>query len=150
MSWSRRLRAAAVHLQRFCYEEVHGYVDRCTVCHADLKGYEDGRCVCCANIVFCRECVQFYDPEFHDSKGRDISRFPSVFGPAERGDAVCLQCGIVSDVGNSRRHLLSGMIRAANAIDALLRRGDFHPTKTLPRLYFHLWKEACLFQGIKI
>ena len=144
MKWSMNLRATSIHLQRFCYEEVHGTVWSCTVCHANLKGYEDGRCVSCENIAVCADCVQVYDPDFHDDEDDDIPGFSSEHYPAKRGDAVCLQCGIVSDAGNGRRHLLSGMIRAADAIDALLREGDFRPAKELPRSYFLHWKKAAV------
>ena len=109
-----------------------------------LKGYEDGRCASCENIAVCADCVQVYDPDFHDDEDDDIPGFSSEHYPAKRGDAVCLQCGIVSDAGNGRRHLLSGMIRAADAIDALLREGDFRPAKELPRSYFLHWKKAAV------
>ena len=36
------------------------------------------------------------------------------------------------------------MIRAADAIDALLREGDFRPAKELPRSYFLHWKKAAV------
>ena len=144
MKWSMNLRATSIHLQRFCYEEVHGAVWSFTVCHANLKGYEDGRCVSCENIAVCSDCVQVYDPDFHDDEDDDIPGFSSEHYPAKRGDAVCLQCGIVSDAGNGRRHLLSGTIRAADAIDALLREGDFSSAKELQRSYFLRWKKAAV------
>ena len=121
-TWSVRLHAAAVHLQRFCYEEVHGPVDRCSVCHADLKGYKDGRCVSCANVNICRECVQFYDPEF--TQGRDILEFQDWVSP-KRGDAVCLERAVVCEFGKLRQPLLFGMLTAENAIAALLGTGFF-------------------------
>ena len=151
MKWSTKLRATSICLQRFCYEEVHGPVWDCAVCHAKLKGYEDGRCVTCSNIAVCADCVQFYDPDFHGDEDDDIPAFSLEQYPVKRGDAVCLQCGIVSDAGNARRHLLAGMFRAADAIDALLREGYFSPVKELPRSYFLLRKNAAVdrifFQG---
>ena len=139
MKWSMKLRATSIHLQRFCYEEVRGAAWDCAVCHAKLKGYKDGRCVSCFNIGVCVDCVQFYDPDFHDDENDGIPPFSTQECPAKRGDAVCLQCGIVSEIGNGRRHFLSGLLRAGNAIDALLRQGDF---RELPRSYFLYWKNV--------
>ena len=139
-TWSVRLQATAIHLQRFCYEAVHGAVDRCTVCHANLKGYEDRRCVSCYNGATCRECVQEYDPKF--SQGREIFESEYDWNSLARGKAVCLQCAIVCESGRLRKPLLSGMMKAADAMDAVLGEGDFHPGKILPRLYFQMWKEV--------
>ena len=139
-TWSVRLHAAAVHLQRFCYAEVHGYVDRCSVCHTDLKGYRDGRCFRCFNVAICRECVQCYDPKF--TQGRDIFEFQDDSNSPECGDAVCLQCAVVSESGRLRQPLMSAMSTAADAIDALLGDGDFHPRRTLPRLFFTCGKRC--------
>ena len=139
-NWSVRLRPTVVHLQRVCHEVVYGWVDRCSVCHADLRGYQDGRCVSCNNIGVCQACVQFYDPKYHDIKGDIIATFPYDGSAAAKGDAVCLQCAVVSDIGTHRQQLLLGMYRAADAVDALLGDGDFSPKNTLLRLYFNLWK----------
>ena len=139
-TWSVRLHATAIHLQRSCYEEVHGHVDRCTVCHADLNGYEDRRCVSCYNGAICRECVQEYDPKF--TQDREIFECEYDWNSLERGKAVCLQCAIVCASGRLRKPLLSGMIKAADAMDALLGGGDFHPRRILRRYYFKMWKRV--------
>ena len=139
-NWSVLLRPTVVHLQRVCHEEVYGWVDRCSVCHADLRGYEDGRCVSCNNISVCQACVQFYDPKYHAIKSDISAIYPYDARAAATGDAVCLQCAVVSDIGTHRRELLLGMYRAADAVDALLGDGDFSSRNTLPRLYFNLWK----------
>ena len=84
--------------------------------------------------------MKFYDPKYHDIKGDIIATFPYDGSAAAKGDAVCLQCAVVSDIGTHRQQLLLGMYRAADAVDALLGDGDFSPKNTLPRLYFNLWK----------
>ena len=104
--------------------------------------------VSCANVNICRECVQFNDPKF--TQGRDIFEFQYDCNSPERGDAVCLECAVVCEFGRLREPLLSGMFKAADAIDALFGEGTFHPKRTLPRLYFHLWKEVLSCGNIDI
>ena len=76
------------------------------------------------------------------TEGSDVFAFQNDCKPPKRGDAVCLQCAVVCEFGRLRQPLMSGLVKAADAIDALFGDGTFQPGRTLPRLYFRLWKEV--------
>ena len=85
--------------------------DLCEVCVSPLFGYEDGSCVKCANISVCRDCIQIFDPDNVDAGcvAQDLRRFTwdsrvSAYdeSPLERGDPVCLQCGLYSPTERQR------------------------------------------------
>ena len=84
--------------------------DECEVCLSPLFGYEDGSCVKCANISVCRDCIQIFDPDDVDAgcaedlrrKTWDARVGAFVESRFERGDPVCLQCGIYSPTERQR------------------------------------------------
>ena len=85
--------------------------EQCEVCFNPLFGYEDGSCVKCANIGVCRDCIQIFDPDNVDAGcvAQDLRRFTWDFrvrafdeSPLERGDPVCLQCGLYSPTERQR------------------------------------------------
>ena len=84
--------------------------DECEVCLSPLYGYEDGSCVKCANTSVCRDCIQIFDPDNVDAACvKDLRRFiwdsrAGAFdeSPLERGDPVCLQCGLYSPTERQR------------------------------------------------
>ena len=84
--------------------------DRCEVCLSLLSGYMDGSCVKCENTLVCRDCIQIFDPDNVDAGcAEDLSRKTwdarvgaFVMSPFERGDPVCLECGICSPTERQR------------------------------------------------
>ena len=85
--------------------------DLCEVCVSPLFEYKDGSCVKCANISVCRDCIQIFDPDNVDAGcvAQDLRRFTwdsrvSAYdeSPLERGDPVCLQCGLYSPTERQR------------------------------------------------
>ena len=84
--------------------------DRCEVCLSPLSGYMDGSCVKCENTLVCRDCIQIFDPDNVDAgcaedlrrKTWDARVGAFVMSPFERGDPVCLECGICSPTERQR------------------------------------------------